>query len=312
MKSYKTLILQLLVFSLPEEIFAQTSPTLSGSQQSPVPEIFFNPNLYILSLLFLVMLITIIVLSKAVRLLSKKMLVVQHEPEVKILIKEEVNKVSIWRRFDRAVLTKAVPIEKEKDIMFEHSYDGIHELDNDLPPWWKYGFYLTIIWAILYLFSYHVIHTGKLQLAEYNTELMEAEKAKQAQMLLSKENVTEESVIALADAETISVGKDIFSKNCVACHGQSAEGMVGPNLTDNFWLHGGGVKNIFKTISNGIPAKGMISWKSQLSAKQIQSLASFILTLQGTNPANPKEPQGDEWKESIASTDTLKTNTNHN
>lgn len=312
MKSYKTIITILLVFCLPIEIFAQDQTILTESQQPSVPAIFFNPSLYILSLLFFVMLITIIVLSKAVRLLSKNMLTKGHEPEVKILIMEEANKVSFWTRFDRAVLTKAVPIEKEKDIMFEHSYDGIHELDNDLPPWWKYGFYLTIIWAVLYLFSYHVIHTGKLQLAEYNTELMEAEKAKQAQMLLSKENVTEESVIALADAETISNGKDIFSKNCVACHGQSAEGMVGPNLTDNFWLHGGGVKNIFKTISNGIPAKGMISWKSQLSAKQIQSLASFILTLQGSNPANPKEPQGDEWKESIASTDTLKTNTNHN
>ena len=163
MKSYKTLSIFLMVISLPEEILAQDPTTITITQPSSVPEIFFNPNLYILSLLFLVMLITILVLSKAVKLLSKKMLGVQPEPEVNIIIKKEVSKVSFWTRFDRTVLTKAVPIEKERDIMFEHSYDGIQELDNDLPPWWKYGFYLTIIWAVLYLFSYHVIHTGKLQ-----------------------------------------------------------------------------------------------------------------------------------------------------
>jgi cytochrome c oxidase cbb3-type subunit 3 len=116
--------------------------------------------------------------------------------------------------------------------------------------------------------------------------------------------VNSETVIALTDADAISAGQGIYIQNCVACHGQKGEGSVGPNLTDEYWIHGGGIKNVFKTVQNGVPAKGMISWKSQLSPKQIQQVSSFILTFQGTKPDNGKAPQGDIWKEEVAAVDS--------
>ena len=307
MKSFKFISIILLAINLPMNLFAQdplASNATPVATTTGVPAQFFSPTFYLLVLLFIVMFISIVVLSRVLMMLSKNLLQTNSSSEPIETTIEEVKKPSFWTRFDRAVLTKAVPIEKEKDIMFEHAHDGIYELDNDLPPWWKYGFYLTIIWAFLYLLNYHVLGTGKLQLAEYKEELAIAETAKQERMALMKNNVNEETVIALNDVEAITAGKDIFTKNCVACHGQSAEGMVGPNLTDEFWIHGGGIKNVFKTITNGVPAKGMISWKSQLSAIQIQSVASYILTLKGTNPANPKAPEGNKWEEVTTTTDS--------
>lgn len=115
------------------------------------------------------------------------------------------------------------------------------------------------------------------------------------------ENVTAESVVAFKDEAMITEGHETFTKLCSACHLNDGGGQVGPNLTDEYWLHGGGIKNIFRTISEGVPSKGMISWKSQLSPKQIQQVASFVLTLKGTKPATAKEPQGEIWVEEIKS-----------
>jgi cytochrome c oxidase cbb3-type subunit III len=300
-----TLILSVFICS-PMIIFAQNQDAVAPVQKSDIPEIFFNPAFYLLAGLFLVMLITIIVLSRVLNQLISNVYTKKEEASSSgVAAAEVVKKPSFWTRFDRDILTRAVPIEKEKDIMFEHGIDGIRELDNDLPPWWKYGFYLTIVFAVVYLLHYHVFKTGDLQLAEYNNELTLAANAQQERMLKNADMVTAESVIALKDADGLAQGKDIFMKNCVACHGPLGQGLVGPNLTDEFWIHGGGIKNVFNTIVVGVPAKGMISWKSQLSPKQIQQVGSFILTLQGTNPPGAKEPQGTKWVEPVvASSDT--------
>jgi cytochrome c oxidase cbb3-type subunit 3 len=222
------------------------------------------------------------------------------------LVKKEEQKSSLWNI--EHLLTKAVPVEKEAAIQFEHEYDGIRELDNVLPPWWVWMFYTTIIFSVIYLIHYHIspikalekigfVGPGVGQEELYKLEMEQAEKEKQAYLAQMAIKVNEENVTALTDENEIKQGKEVFMTNCVTCHGKEAQGGAGPNLTDDYWLHGGGIKNIFKTIKYGVPEKGMIAWESQLSPKQIQQVASYILTLRGSNPPGSKEPQGELWKE---------------
>ena len=212
-------------------------------------------------------------------------------------------------KHERTIIDKinaSVDIEKEADIMFDHDYDGIKELDNDLPPWWKYGFYLTILVGIVYMINYHVAKTGDLQGDEYKKEVQQAELANAEYMKNSANNVDESSVKMLDNPSDIEAGKQLFEGTCGTCHMKTGEGSVGPNLTDDYWLHGGSIADIFKTIKYGYPDKGMKSWKDDYSPVQIAQLASFIKSLRGTNPPNAKAPQGELYKEdgAAAITDT--------
>lgn len=189
----------------------------------------------------------------------------------------------------------SVAVEHEKDILLDHNYDGIRELDNNLPPWWKYSFYISIVWAIAYLSYYHVMG-GPSSHDEYDTAMKQAKEQQEAYARANAGKVDENSV-TLADAAGIAAGKDVFMTNCSPCHGKNGEGVVGPNLTDDYWLHGGTIKDIFKTIKFGWPAKGMKSWSSDLSPVQIRDVASYIKSIHGTNPPNAKAPQGDLFNE---------------
>ena len=191
-------------------------------------------------------------------------------------------------------LTQSVSLQEEDDIMLDHNFDGITELDNKIPPWWNALFYGAIIFAFIYMIDYHVIGDGKVQENEYNQEMQAA--AMQLEILAKSGGmITEETVTVLTDAADLAAGKKTFIKNCAACHGMKGEGLVGPNFTDEYWIHGGSIKNIYHTISEGVPAKGMISWKAQLSPNQIQEVGSYILSLKGTNPPNQKAPEGEKW-----------------
>lgn len=195
------------------------------------------------------------------------------------------------------ILSDAVEVENEEAIMLDHDYDGIKELDNNLPPWWKYGFYLTILVGIVYLINYHVIKSSPLQAEEYAISMKKAEADIAEFMKTSANNVDENTVKLLTDATALASGKDLFMANCAACHGKFGEGTVGPNLTDDYWLHSGSVKEIFKTIKYGWPDKGMKSWKDDFSPMQISQLTSYIKTLRGTNPPKPKDKQGELYVE---------------
>lgn len=195
-------------------------------------------------------------------------------------------KESWWSKFN-----KFKPVEEEADIDLGHDYDGIRELDNRLPPWWLYGFYLCILFAAIYLWRFHVSHTGPSSLEEFNKAMLIAEQQKEAYLKKAANNVDENTVVLL-DASGIAAGQSLYITNCAACHGKAGEGSVGPNLTDDYWLHGGSINNIFKTIKYGIPDKGMRSWKDDLSPVQIAQLSSFIKSVHGTNPPNAKEKQG--------------------
>ncbi len=278
------------------ESFAQQAvPETVTQNQYEIPQMFFEPVTYIFLLMGFIILMTILILSKAISVLTKELeeKVVSEMVQVRT---EHVKVASFWSRL-MASLSRSVPIEKEKDIMLDHNYDGIQELDNQLPPWWKYGFYLTIVFAFVYLTVYHVSGTGKLQVAEYEESMQKAEHERLIRMEHSANYVTEENVKMITDPGELADAKDVFLKNCASCHGSHGEGGVGPNLTDDFWIHGGGVKNIFRTIAEGVPAKGMISWKSQMAPKKIAELSSYILTLYGTKPIGAKEPQGEKGQE---------------
>lgn len=218
----------------------------------------------------------------------------------KIKSKYEVSKLAEWwNKLDQKLFTKAVSVEKEADILLDHDYDGIKELDNSLPPWWKYGFYITIGIAFIYLLNFHVLGIGLSPTQEYTTEMTQAKLAKEIYEANNKDKVDENNV-TMADADGIKAGQVLFEANCVACHLKDGGGSVGPNLTDDYWLHKGGLNNIFNTISVGYPDKGMQSWSSKFSPKEIRFLASYIKTLVGTKPAVPKAQQGEFYVDVVA------------
>jgi cytochrome c oxidase cbb3-type subunit 3 len=208
-------------------------------------------------------------------------------------VAEENSWVKWWDK-----LNSFRPMKEEAKIDLGHNYDGIRELDNRLPPWWLYGFYVTIVFAGIYLWRYHVSHTAPLSGEEYAIAMAKAEAEKEAYLKKSANNVDENTVVLLTDASALAAGKNVFATNCAACHLTDGGGSVGPNLTDDYWLHGGSVKDIFKTVKYGVPEKGMRSWKEDLSPMQISQVTSYIKSLKGTKPANPKEPQGSLFEES--------------
>jgi cytochrome c oxidase cbb3-type subunit 3 len=197
-------------------------------------------------------------------------------------------------------VTRQPAIEEEGSIMMAHDYDGIRELDNVLPPWWVKLFYATIIFGVIYLGKYH-LWDGHNQAKEFEIEMEEARLAVEEYKKTAKDLIDANSVTLLTDAGDLSAGKKIFETNCVACHRPDAGGSIGPNLTDEYWILGGGIKNVFKTISKGgRDGKGMVAWQGTLKPSEIQLVASYILSLQGTNPADAKAPEGEVYKEEEA------------
>lgn len=220
-------------------------------------------------------------------------------------ISDEKKELKSWnfhlpKIFDN--INASVAIEKEQDILLDHNYDGIRELDNALPPWWKYSFYISIVWAIGYL-GYFYFGGGPTSHDEYVAEVQQAKIDVEAYNKKNALNIDEGNV-KYADAAGITDGQEIFKTNCAACHGNAGEGNVGPNLTDDYWLHGGSANDLFKTVKYGWPAKGMKSWQSDLSAVQIKNVISYIHSIRGTNPANAKAPQGDLFTEGGAAIKT--------
>jgi len=191
-------------------------------------------------------------------------------------------------------LTKSKSIKEEKEIELEHEYDGIKELDNVLPPWWVYLFYSTVIFGVIYLGKYHLFG-GENQYQELDKELAIAQKEIEEYKKTAPDLLTADQVVLLTEPADIAAGKALFDSNCVACHRADGGGGIGPNLTDEYWILGGDVKDIFNTImEGGRDGKGMVAWKQQIKPTDIQKIASFILTLQGTNPADAKAPEGDK------------------
>jgi cytochrome c oxidase cbb3-type subunit 3 len=220
----------------------------------------------------------------------KRLASLDADAEANAVVSPQTEKLSIWSK-----IMGLKPLSAEKDLVMEHKFDGIEELDNPTPAWFMVLFYGTITFAIVYLLSYHVFEWGPLQEEEYVMELKKAEEEKTA-MLLKPGNaankINENNVEQSTEPAVLQSGAALFKTACAPCHGEHAEGLVGPNLTDEYWLHGGSVKDIFKTIKYGVPDKGMIAWEKTMRPKQIADITSYIMSLKGSNPPGAKAPQG--------------------
>ena len=291
-KTTATITASLILFFLlsGSSLFAQTATTETVKAAAKTIGGLSASTFYLIATVIFLELGIIISMLINIRLLlkaEKDRIVTATQPET-----EEAKKLKLswWDRFN-----KLRPVSQEAELDLGHEYDGIRELNNRLPPWWLYGFYLTIIFAVVYLWRFHVSHNGPSSKQEYETSVARAELKIQDYLKAKGEAVDENTVTMLTSASDIAEGKAVFMKSCVACHLETGAGNVGPNLTDNYWLHGNDIKSIFKTIRYGINA--MPQWQNAYSNKQIAQVASYVKTLHGTNPPNPKVPQGVEMKE---------------
>ena len=257
------------------------------------------PMVSLFLLVFLFLLIAIEITVNAVDTITYQLLT----EEQKSMLAETTSisfKESSWYKNLMKMLTKSVTIENEGQLLLDHDYDGIKELDNNLPPWWVYLFYGCIIFAAVYLFRFEIMGADNQEI-ELKKEMAQAQIDIAEYKKTAPDLMDENTVTLLTDPTDLAAGKAIFTTNCVACHRADAGGQIGPNLTDDQWILGGGIKNIFHTLLNGgRDGKGMISWKGTLKPKQMQEVASYVLSLQGSNPKDPKAPEGEIWVDSNA------------
>lgn len=207
-----------------------------------------------------------------------------------------------WDEFKLKYITgkmKPVGGKEEKDLMMDHSYDGIVELDNHMPPWLANIFYITIAFAVIYFTYFSVLGLGQTQIEEYEEELRIAAIQAEERASLALSSIDETTVMFDSSTPSLASGKSIYDANCVACHASDGGGGVGPNLTDEYWIHGGTINDIFKVVKYGVVEKGMIPWQDQLSPEEMQNVSSYILTLVGNTPANPKAPEGEKYEPAI-------------
>lgn len=287
-------------------VFAQdTAPT-----QSFWRDPFNHPMtpLYVISaFVFITIVLVLIVALYMIRIINLLTAQAEKDRATKLGV-AYVPRASWWTRFNKT-MSAAVPVEQEQTIELDHSYDGIKELDNHLPPWWKWLFIGTIIWSAIYIFVFHFSGSLPLQEQEYQDELAKAqEQATQAASAQTQSVIDENTLEYSADAEILANGSKVFTINCVACHKADGGGnAIGPNLTDAYWLHGGEIKNIFTTIKNGVVEKGMPAWGKAMSPKDVRDVTFYVMSLQGSNPTGAKEPQGELFTPAPVKTDTVKT-----
>lgn len=229
----------------------------------------------------------LLLILRNIRIFSEDLNPKKEAPAAEQAPRKETAWGRLWKR-----LNAHVEIEEEADILTDHAYDGIKELDNRLPPWWLWGFYLSMAFSVIYIFNYHILGYTPLQAEEYENEMTLAQAEVEAYLISKALNVDESTVEYIPSDERLGAGKKIFDAACVVCHSADGGGGVGPNLTDDYFLHGGEIGEIFKTIKYGVPAKGMRAWNTDYSPVEIQNVATYIKSLQGTTPLNPKDPQG--------------------
>lgn len=253
---------------------AQTAQD-AGNTSNPL----FNVLMIIVIVLCIVLLLAVFSLKKVTNALNNEKKNSNH-PDAEL---------TTWEK-----LLSLKPLANEKDIELDHDYDGIKELNNPIPVWFNVLFYGTVVFAFCYLIIYHVMDAAPLQGQEYKNEMAAAKIQKDEYIKKAGNQIDENNVTVITDATKLADAKKTFVEKCAVCHRPDAGGLVGPNLTDEFWIHGGTVKDIFKTIKYGVPAKGMVTWENTLKPNEIQGLASYVLSLQGSNPPSPKEPQGEK------------------
>ncbi len=289
------MVKKLSIYSIGLVLFATPTWTYAQEAAASGSSFYSDLGIYLLGALTLVVALSVVLIL--VKLSND--IIRQSEIHVAQMQGQEVAATPegppFWQTLYRR-LTRVVPVEREKEILLDHNYDGIRELDNILPPWWLYMFYFSIAFGVLYYGYYHVAGKGLSSTEAYEVEMAEAQESVDAYLATQADLVDETNVEVLTDEASLSAGEVTYNTLCAVCHLPTGAGLVGPNLTDQYWIHGGDIKDLFRTIKYGVPEKGMISWSAQLRPAQMQEVASYILTLQGTNPANPKAPEGELYQ----------------
>ncbi len=258
------------------------------------PAVIAYPMTQLFLVLVLLLLIGIELILQAVENVMFQTL--SPEAKERYLATKSESKGWKWGSKTYQKLLGSKPIEAEEEIILDHNYDGIRELDNKLPPWWVYMFYATIIFGVIYLVRFHILNDYNQDL-EYEQEVAAARIEIEEYKKNAKDLVDINTVELFTETADITAGKTIFESNCVACHMADGGGGIGPNLTDDYWILGGGIKNVFNTISEGgRDGKGMVAWKQILKPVEMAQVASYILTeINGTTPANLKAAEGELW-----------------
>lgn len=246
----------------------------------------------------LVILVSLLVLVVAIYVLQLLKAFVQNEMTEEQLAAQENEPSFITKLWDKWNDLK--PIEQEEEILLDHNYDGIKELDNHLPPWWKGLFYFTIGYAVIYLLIFHVFSAAPLQEEKYEIEMAEAAALKANQEADIVVDFDENTVAMTTDAIELADGQKFFEQQCAVCHKADGGGLAGPNLTDQYWKNGGAMTDVYKVIKNGVQGTAMISWESQLNPIRMRNVASYVMTLQGTNPPGALPPDGDLYEPETA------------
>ncbi|SFJ81356.1 cbb3-type cytochrome c oxidase N-terminal domain-containing protein [Myroides guanonis] len=268
--------------------------SIAGSTDKPA--FIDQPIVFGFLLLALFIIITIEVVSAATNRIMNRLMTEEERLEKERLESRSIFDSPALKKLMQK-LTRTRAISEEKELLLDHDYDGIKELDNELPPWWVGLFYASIVFAVIYMLRFHVFD-GDNQIEEYEKSMIAAREAVEEYKKNAPDLLTVDNVVMLTEAGDLAKGKDIFDMKCAVCHKPDGGGAIGPNLTDDYWILGGDIKDIFHTISEGGRAgKGMIPWKSDLNPTDIARVASYIKTLHGTNPPDAKEAEGDFWKE---------------
>ena len=291
------LVVALLLFSPPG--FANDGVTTDAVKTLPNYGGLSATNFYMFVVVFAIEVIAILFLAFSIKRVYSELLPQKEIAPAKISVLK-----NWWMNIDKKIFTKAVPVQDEADVMLDHNYDGIQELDNSLPPWWKYGFIITIVIAFFYLLNFHVLGSGKNPTEEYAAEMQQA-KLEIAIFESKNKDKVDENKVPMADAAGIAIGQQLFESNCVACHIKGGAGSqepvsVGPNLTDEYWLHKGSLNDIYFTIKDGYPDKGMQAWNTKFNPKEISQLASYIKSIRAAKIPNAKLPQGEMYVEKVS------------
>ncbi|MGW8122452.1 cbb3-type cytochrome c oxidase N-terminal domain-containing protein [Roseivirga echinicomitans] len=281
--SSKYLWMPLMLLATP---LAAQSDGLSGYSQATA---FY----VVVGLLIVVALLVILLALNLLQLVKAVMKGPESEAKESVSVEEGPSwLVKTWAKWNALK-----PMEEEEDLIMDHDYDGIKELDNHLPPWWTALFYLSIVYAVVYILVFHVFKTSPLQEEEYEIEMALAQALKSEKEQTIIVDFDESNVPYNGDAEALADGKKFFEAQCGVCHKADGGGLAGPNLTDDYWRHGGSMTDIYRVIKDGVPNTAMIAWESKLNPVRLQNVSSYVKSLRGTNPPGALPPDGELYEE---------------
>ena len=261
------------------------------------PAFIKYPMVSVFLMVFLFVLIAISITMRAVDNITYQLMNEEEKAKLNAAGTQSFTESDWYKKLVSTFVRPESTVVSEDQLLLEHDYDGIKELDNNLPPWWVYLFYASIVFGVVYMVRFEILGADDQEM-ELAKEIAQAKIEVAEYMKTAPDMMDEKTVTVLTDPADLAVGKEIYTTNCAACHRADAGGQIGPNLTDDEWILGGGIKNIFHTLVNGgRDGKGMIAWKGTLKPKEMQKVASYIMSLKGSNPVDAKAPEGEVWVE---------------